>query len=163
VTDPAPVVYSDLVKTLLDIENGRRTSLEQKGAAVITTSGTLVTLLFGLVAVITSADKFVLPGEADGPLVAALILFVVACGFAIMMSLPIPYGQSNITVDQLSQWWGDSTPQALAAVAGLRLQAIGVARQRNAVKVALLLVALFSELAALALLTVAVLAVVQTR
>jgi hypothetical protein len=38
-----------------------------------------------------------------------------------------------------------------------------VARQRNAVKVALLLVALFSELAALALLTVAVLAVVQTR
>ncbi|HZE50372.1 MAG TPA: hypothetical protein VE074_12465 [Jatrophihabitantaceae bacterium] len=162
-TEPAPVVYSDLVKTLLDIENGRRTSLEQKGAAVITTSGTLVTLLFGLVAVITSADTFVLPGDANGPLVAALILFVVACGFAIMISVPLPYGQSNITIDDLAQWWGDSNSQALAAVAGLRLRAIDVARRRNAVKVALLLAALLSELAALVLLTVAVLAVVQAR
>jgi hypothetical protein len=163
VADTTPEVYSELVKSLLDVENTRRTSLEQKGAAVITTSGTLVTLLFGLVAVITSADKLVLPGQAHGPLVAALILFVVACGFAIMMSVPIPYGQSSITIEQLAGWWDHTPPRAQAAVAGLRLRAVDTARRRNAIKVVLLLVALLSELTALAMLTIAVLAVVQAR
>jgi hypothetical protein len=46
--DTAPDVYTEFVKALLDAEATRRTTLEDKGGAVISTSGTLVTLLFGL-------------------------------------------------------------------------------------------------------------------
>ena len=43
-------IYSDYIKEQLDAQEARKISLEQRGLAVITTSGVLVTLLFGLTA-----------------------------------------------------------------------------------------------------------------
>src|SRR6266540_1704964 len=44
------VAYGDFVKDELDAQDKRKSSFEQRGLAVITTSGALVTLLFALAA-----------------------------------------------------------------------------------------------------------------
>ena len=153
-------VYSDLVKTLLDNEAARKGVLESKGTAVITTSGTLVTLLFGLVAVITSAKNFNLPSASHGWLVAAVVAFVIAVGLAILVSLPVPYGETEISMNDLRSWWHDPVTEAEAAVAGLRLRAITAARRANGVKVWILGAACVGELLGLVLLSIAVIEII---
>ena len=83
-------VYPDFVKELLAAEDKRRESLESRGMAVITVSGTLVTLLLGLAALVTSRQGFVLQGSARAFLVAAVVAFVVAAVFAISTYIPQP-------------------------------------------------------------------------
>jgi hypothetical protein len=113
-------VYAELVDKLVDAEAARRTTLEQKASAVITTSGTLVTLLFGLVAVLT------------------------------------PYGETNLTVDELAGMWSDPIIQARAAVAGVRLQALETSRRRNTEKARMLIAAMGIEVVAVIVLAIAV-------
>lgn len=155
-----PDIYSDFIKTLIDAEAARKTSAESKGVAVITTSSALVTILFALVAVVTSRTTFKLPVSAHGWLVAAIVAFVVAAGTAILVSLPLPYGQTTFGLDDLRSWWSDDAPTAEAAVAGLRLRALTAARRMNAIKAGILLVASVAELAGLVLLTVAVINII---
>jgi hypothetical protein len=47
----AGLVYGPLINAQVEDEQARKTSLEQRGLAVITTSGVLVSLLFGLGAI----------------------------------------------------------------------------------------------------------------
>jgi len=159
--DTAPGIYTDYVKLLLDAESTRRTALEQKGSAVITTAGTLVTLLFGLVAVITSVDTFRLPGRAHGWLVAAIVFFVLACFIAILISIPLPYGETTITAAMLLSWWNQPPEQAQAAVSGVRLQALAAARRMNGMKARILIAAILSELLALVMLGMAVIRIIN--
>lgn len=149
-------VYSGLIQSLFDAEFARKSTLEQKGSAVITTSGTLVTLLFGLVAVITGAAHFTLPRSSHPWLVAAVIAFSLSALLAILVALPLPYGETEITSDQLREWWVDSLSDAEFAVAALQLRRIDTARRRNGIKVGLLMAALFCQLIGLAMLTTAV-------
>ncbi|MBV9823659.1 MAG: hypothetical protein JO144_15615 [Actinobacteria bacterium] len=158
--DTAPDVYTDFVKLLLDAEAARRTALEQKGTGVITTSGSLVTLLFGLVAVITGANTFSLPGASHGWLVAAIAFFVLSAVLALLISVPLPYGQTDITVNQLASWWNQPPQQAQAAVSGVRLQALTAARRMNAMKAWILIGAVVCELVALIMLGIAVLRII---
>jgi hypothetical protein len=67
-------VYAELIEKLADTEAARKTNLEQKAGAVITTSGSLVTLLFGLVAVLTTKQSYKLPSAAHGWLEGATFL-----------------------------------------------------------------------------------------
>ncbi len=159
--DTAPGIYTDYVKLLLDAESTRRTALEQKGSAVISTAGTLVTLLFGLVAVITSTDTFSLPGRAHGWLVAAIIFFVLACFIAILISVPLPYGETTITAAMLLGWWNQPPEQAQAAISGVRLQALAAARRMNGMKARILIAAILSELLALVMLGMAVIRIIN--
>lgn len=161
--DTAPDIYTDYVKLLLDAEATRRTALEEKGGAVITTSGSLVTLLFGLVAVITSAKTFTLPGASHGWLVAAIVFFLAAALIAILISVPLPYGQTTITMANLASWWNQPPQQALAAISGVRLEALAAARRMNGIKARILIAAIVCELLAVAMLGVAVLRIVGTR
>lgn len=152
----APEVYTDYVKLLLDAEATRRTALEDKGGGVITTSGTLVTLLFGLVAVVTGAETFTLPGASHGWLVAAIVFFIAASVIAILISIPMPYGQTIITVQELATWWDQKPEQAQAAVSGVRLEALAAARRMNLIKSQILTVAIICELVAVVMLGIAV-------
>jgi hypothetical protein len=153
-------IYSDFVKSLVDAEAARKTSIESKGVAVITTSSALVTILFGLVAVVTSRSTFTLPVAAHGWLVAAILAFVLAAALAILVSFPLPYGQTDVTTNDLSAWWHDTQSDADAAVAGLRLNQLDAARRMNAAKVTALCLASVAELAGLVLLAVAVIRIV---
>jgi hypothetical protein len=58
---PGAKVIMSLLETELKIEDARKTSIEGRAAGVITTSGTLVTLLFGLVAIITKLTNYQAP------------------------------------------------------------------------------------------------------
>ena len=153
-------IYTDFVKSLVDAEASRKSSIESKGISVITTSGTLVTLLFGLVAVVTSHSSFTLPVAAHGWLVAAVLAFVVAAALAILVSFPLPYGQTDLTVNLLRDWWGDSESVADAAVVQLRLDQLAAARRMNVLKVTVLCLASGAELVGLIMLTVAVIRIV---
>lgn len=161
-TDTAPAIYADYVKLLLDAEATRRTAVEEKGGAVITTAGSLVTLLFGLVAVITSADTFNLPGASHGWLVAAIAFFVAACLIAILISVPLPYGETTITTAMLASWWNQPPEQAQAAVSGARLDALAAARRMNGMKARILIAAITCELLALVMLGIAVVSIVNS-
>lgn len=154
--DTGAEVYSGLIQSLFDAELARKSTLEQKGSAVITTSGTLVTLLFGLVAVVTGAAHFSLPRSSHPWLIAAVVAFSLSALLAILVALPRPYGETEVTADQLRDWWADSLPDAEFAVAALQLRRIETARRRNGTKVGLLLAAMFCQLIGLAMLTIAV-------
>jgi hypothetical protein len=160
-TDSAPEIYSDLVSGLLTAEADRRTTLEAKGSAVITTAGTLVTLLFGLVALVDGSEKFDLPTAAHGWLFAAICGFVVACGAAIFVSLPLPYGETKLTAQQLITWWDQAPDLALLAVSSVRLEALAAARRMNDVKVRILFVATIALVVALFLLGMTVLKILE--
>jgi hypothetical protein len=156
VAESGPDAYASFVSGLLDAEAARRTALEQKGSGIITTAGTLVTLLFGLVAVVTAKDTFTLPGATHGWLVAAVILLVVACLLGILAGVPLPYGETQISADDLIDWWQDGLPVALLAISGVRLEALAAARQMNTVKAIIVMAATATLVAALAMLAVAV-------
>lgn len=57
-------VYAEYLEQLVVDQNARNGSVEQCGLSVVTTSAALVSLLFGLVAVITGVDDFTLPDSA---------------------------------------------------------------------------------------------------
>ncbi len=151
-----PALYSAFIKDLFDGELARRTTLESKAGSVITTSGTLVTLLFGLVAVVTGAKTFTIPAGANGWLLAAIIAFVAACIAAIFVGVPLPYGETEITMADLASAWTDAPAETEAAIAGTRLEALSAARRWNAMKAWILLGAIAGEIVAIALLAVAV-------
>lgn len=164
---PAPVpdggkVYGAYIQSLLDHEQSRKSVLEAKAAAVITTSGALVTLLFGLVAVVTGATDFKLPEISRGWLIAAVVLFVIATGLGIITAnIPVPYGQAKFQADQLEQAWSQPASAARENVAKAQLELIPVAARKNNLKVKLVISATAAELLALGTLAVAVILILR--
>ena len=153
---PGGGIYGPYIKSLLDYELTRKSGLEARASAVVSTAGTLVTLLFGLVAVVTGATTFSLPGTAHGWLIAAVILFVIAIGLAVaVVVIPHPYGQVNLG-EGPAQLWRETAYSASVHVAEAQVQLITVVRRRNAANARLVLVSGLAELLALAMLAVAV-------
>jgi hypothetical protein len=94
-SDTAATVYSDYVQALEAQETARKSSLESRGVNVITTSGTLVTLLFGLVAVLTGSESFSLPASAHAYLIVTVILFVSATALGIIITEACAFGRQR--------------------------------------------------------------------
>lgn len=154
-------VYADFVKSLVDAESSRKSSLEQRGIAVITTSGTLVTLLFGLIAVITSSKTFVLPSRVHGWLAGAAILFVLAALLGIVMNVPLFYGEIAITEAELRESWGDAPPDAQASVTSVRLKSLAQASKANTRKAWVLVFSVILELIAVIILTIGIFEIIN--
>jgi hypothetical protein len=149
-------VYADFIKSMLDAEDSRKSSLEQRGIGVITTSGTLVTLLFGLTATITSAKTFTLPPAARDWLTPAAILFVAAAAAGILVNVPLFYGKIEVSRATLEPAWEDDAPDARAAVTDVRLRRLQAAQGVNSVKAWILVGGAALEIAAVAMLTVGI-------
>lgn len=156
-------IYADFVKSLLDAEDSRKSSLEQRGIGMITASGTLVTLLFGLTAAITSAKSFTFPSAARGWLTAAAILFVLAAFAGIAVNTPLFYGKIVVEQPALRSAWDDDAPDARAAVTGVRLKRLHAAQSVNSAKAWILIVGALLELAATAMLTVGIVTIIQHK
>jgi hypothetical protein len=75
---------------LAELESARvaANSVQSRGLAVISTAGTLVTLLFGLSALVTKAQDFVLPSAATWPLSLAAVLLVLAAMAGLVTNAP---------------------------------------------------------------------------
>jgi hypothetical protein len=97
VTDSPPAsgigTYGAFLKDEIAAQDQRKTSFEQRGLAVVTTSGTLVTLLFALAALSTKQQAtFVLPDDAQTWLLRAVVFFFVAAVAALVTNVPLSYG-----------------------------------------------------------------------
>jgi hypothetical protein len=86
--DDAGVEYAALLESELADARANKASLEQRAIALVSTSGVLVTALFGLVAFLTNSETFRLPHDAKPPLYVALGLFAFAGLMALMVNKP---------------------------------------------------------------------------
>lgn len=149
-----PTLIAEFVGELVTAEDDRRKSLEARGSAVITVSGTLVTLLLGLAALITKAQSFVLSETARQRLSFAVVAFVVAVLLAIASHAPQP---ARITaaadlkglVPDLWVREGDFAAKKLTATRLDQLEALQTANDRKAL---VLLAAVAAQVIAVALL-----------
>jgi hypothetical protein len=149
----------DLVKEQLTEERARKSSVEQRGVTVVTTSGTVVTLLFGITALATKAQNYSLPPGASISLGIAGALFVVAALCAIAINWAMAY--IEVEVEGLRDlqgvdWTVDETVAA-KAVAKAWTDVIEGARAKNNNKARILRVAMLIEALAFGAVTMGVL------
>lgn len=152
-------VYDELLKDELASEDDRKSSLEQRGLAVITTSGVLVTLLFGLAALSTKSEStFDLSGFAESALAVGLIFFVLAAIFGLRTNAPRDYEQASPSDIKLLL---DEEPisdddAARIDVAHVRVDELTAARARNGEKADLVLWAMRFEVLAVTAVAIAI-------
>jgi hypothetical protein len=158
-----PDVYADYIKALVDSEDARKSSMEQRGAGVVTTSSAMATLLFAIGGVVTASKNFSLPTSAQGYLVAAIALFATAVALGILANVPLLYKQGNPTAGQLAQVWGYHESDAQLYIIATRLKVLESARRSNALKGWLVLLAAVVQLAALVVLVFGVLAILNAN
>jgi len=148
-----------LITDQLAEERSRKTSIEARGVTVITTSGTLTTLLFALTAGLTAAAKFKLPEVAKLPLLLALVAFVVAAIFGLATNMPLqckeatPLGLARL-VD--AKYWTAPPQIGQLRVAAAQVTIIAAFRSANNLKVVFLIVAISIELLAIVFLARAI-------
>lgn len=156
-------VYGDYIREELDRQLARKTSFETRGLSVITTAGTLVTLLFALATLSTREEQtFVLPRTAQIILVISVVCFLVAIAAALATNLPVAY--KHVLPSELrtavKESWDDSASVARRRVAHTRVDALESARKLNGVKAWILFGAITAEFLALVLVGIAVAVVI---
>ncbi len=156
--DYAGGLYLELINDQLQRERDRKTSLEQKGLALVTAAGTLVTLVFGFTTFVRGADAVALSAFSEALFVAALFCFVVAAMTGILSNLPF---QSKVVKESaLSRlasepfWSGTNRVMAGRHVAVVTIKILTGARKANDLKAVFVVVSV-SFLAAAALLLAA--------
>jgi hypothetical protein len=147
---PGWQVYTEYAKAELDLQHSRKDSLEQRGLAVVTTSGALVTLLFGLVAVLTDVTDFALPNAARPWLYSALGLFFLAALGALLTNAPLRY--VTVKPEDLREAartrWEDSAKAAHRKVFITRVNVMADTKRKNDLKGRVLLAAMAAEVLA---------------
>jgi hypothetical protein len=93
--NPGRTYYEDFFSKVLDGALERKGSLEQRGITVVTTSATLVTLIFTIVSFVLAhvGSSGINPHSfIKGSIDLAVILLVAAAVFGLAINLPVPYG-----------------------------------------------------------------------
>jgi hypothetical protein len=151
-------IFAKLFDDLLTAQEARKSSIEQRGLSVITTSGALVTLLFGLVSLITKSQTFALPKAAHGPIGIAIGFFVCAAILGLLTNIPLFY----MTVDPkglqaiIDRRWQERKASAELRVAATQQKLIERAQSVNSIKAWILVAAMSLEVCAVLLIGIAV-------
>lgn len=149
--------YAAYVAKLLDRQDTTKTSLETRGLAVITTSGTLVTLVFGLTALLTKAGDYELPSEANPWIGGALAAFVAAAVLGLAVNWPRSYDAPDFDDSKtVLDVWADAASGARRRVTATRLKEYRKAQRVNGQKARLLAAAMTAQVLAVSLLCTAV-------
>jgi hypothetical protein len=116
--------YSAFLKDLVDFEDKRSTQMETRAIAVITTSGTLVTLLLGLSTLVTRVQSAVLPTFALWAAALAGIGFVASAACAALANSPSKEWGLNPTCLRAELWerFGDENDDPDVKVMSTRLR-----------------------------------------
>jgi hypothetical protein len=156
--DDGGVVFADAVRDLLNVEEQRRQSLEARGVSVITVSGTLVTLLLGLAALVTKRTDFHLTGSARELVTGAVVAFTVAALLAIAAHAPQRerVGDAGELAATLPGLWDEGADFARKKLTATRLELLGATQRANDRRATALLGAMIAQAVAVALLAWAV-------
>jgi hypothetical protein len=141
------------------IQDARKASFEQRSVAVITTSGTLATLLLGLAALATKASStFVVPSDARPWVTAALFGFFASALGALAVNVPLSYEAATVAEmrGRLREDPPRTEPAATKDIGFTRLTALKSAKSKNRFKAWALAVAIGCEALAVGCLAVAV-------
>jgi hypothetical protein len=147
-------------------ERAKKGSLESRALAVISSSGTLVTLLFGLAAVITKATSYA-PSTATLVLLAiAAGLFAAASGLAIYCNVPGRYSEIEATslrgLAGPAVWTTDGS-EARRELALARIEILHDWQRMNDIKARVLFAAATGEVAGVLVAAAAVIVVLAAR
>ena len=116
-------------------QDERKASIERRGVSVITTSGVLVSLLFGLTTVLTGTDNYQLPSGTKPLDLWFFGLLRPRCGWSIT-NIPLFY--SGVEVKGLEaatkHKMGDSVADANVRVASTDVKLLATAQKLNSVK-----------------------------
>ena len=163
--DDAGVEYAAFIEIELNDQRAAKESCEQRGLAVVSTSGALITALFGIIALLTERNDFRIPDAATIPLYISLALFVIATLGGLLVNQPIkvrglvPDGPADgaIGLDQIiCDGWANTPAVARRRVALTRAVILGTYQSKNAVKARILIFAILAEAVAVLALAAAV-------
>jgi hypothetical protein len=157
-SSPGWETYARYAEAELELQHARRDSLEKRGLSVVTTSGALVSLLFGLVAVLIGAKNYVLPDAARSWLYAALGLFFIAAVGALVTNAPLRYltVKPEDLLEAANNRWADSAEVAQRMVFITRVKVMGDTKRKNDLKGKVLLAAMAAEVLAVGCVAMAV-------
>ena len=144
--------------SLLSEETARKSSIEQRALAVITTSGVLVTLLVALSALIVGKNaELHLHTGPRAALVAAVAVFVAAAILALVTYTPRAYRDfAPEDVERMLKEWDSSVEDARWLVSQAQAGQIKRAVEVNEKKALLLQVAVGAEVVAVSLMALGV-------
>lgn len=148
------MIYADFVHEQVATEETRKASLEQRGLAVITSSGILATLGFGSLALAKRGDRIPLSATSAFLLVAGAVALLVAAALALATNAPLRHRAVNLAAlkDSMREHAADDERTALVRVASTQLGLLGSIRQGNDLKAFLCLGAMVAEVFGVALL-----------
>lgn len=149
--------YHAVLTDQLADERAKKNSLEQRGIAVISTSGTLVTITLGFVALATSAQTHVLDTTVVVLLVVALGGLVLAAAAGLIVNLPVRL--PVVDAGELATANGDDDVETNRAEYEILARLLTDLRRVNRRRAKILFAALLVEVTALAVMAVAVVAV----
>ncbi|MEU6847451.1 hypothetical protein ABZ930_36885 [Streptomyces sp. NPDC046716] len=148
------MVLGALLDDQLVEERKIKESLIQRSNAVVSSSGVLVALVLGAASVSGRAPQGRLPASVAVITVAALALFVVAAATALTVSTP--RRQPTISTLWLREIWNGPDPDPSSTSHQVRLDLLDGLRDANRSAARLLVCSLVLEVAAVALLSLAV-------
>jgi tetrahydromethanopterin S-methyltransferase subunit C len=135
-----------------------KASFEQRGIAVVTSSGILVTLLLGLAALITSRSGYTLPDSAKPWIYGSMAAFVLAAVFGVLTNRPVwlraPTAKSLFDLARHS--WDDDRATAEKKIYATRVKMLARYKKTNRKQAKLLSYAVALEMLAILLMAVAV-------
>ena len=163
-TDESSSIYLDFIQRLVDGQEARKESIEKRGLSIITTSATLTTLMFGLVAVFTRVDDFELPTQANGPIAAAVALLAIAATLGLATNIPLwLYG--NVTGSEMrkriDKEFSETAQSARIRLAATNVEIFDRAKKANGIKAWLLVAAMVSEVGGVGAVAIAASEIVQ--
>jgi hypothetical protein len=159
VSEVAGAAYFELAKEQVEEQRDRKQSLEQRGSFIIMSSGAIVSLLFGLAAVVVSQEKFELPVAARGLLIGSVALFLVAgfCGLRANRLLDYERVEPSELRRLVSPaLWPKPIVPAARRTAEVRVKMLATAQEQDDKKAKSVRRGLKAEVAALVLVTAAV-------
>jgi len=150
--------YAAFIESELKAERERRAALDSRGLALVTTSGSLTTLLAAIGAFVTGRAGFQLPSASIWPLLLTLITLAAAAGCGLLASHNRPYRVADRgTLSAMTgARWSTHEVDARNAVASINAETVLTLRRGNNDKAYLLVAGLTSQLVGLLALGVAV-------
>jgi hypothetical protein len=151
-------VYTQFMQDQLTAEETRKSSLEQRGLAVITSSGVLAAFGFGALALVRQRDAIPLPVPAVYLLIGAAAALLVGAIMGLAANSPMRHQAINLPamVETMREHWTDDDAAARARVTSTRARLLESLRDTNDRRAWVLLGAMAAEGLGVALLAATV-------